>query len=146
MASRTLPGTELRVRRGGRRDAPQVRALLGPGALAERECRRLLASLATDVYLAEDAGGRLVGLVALAYARSLVRGGWAAVLDGVRTTGEAAGAVEGLVAFAEERARRRGCRRVAAWVGPEDRVLREALLARGYRPGEVLARDLTEGT
>jgi GNAT superfamily N-acetyltransferase len=146
MASRTLPGTDLRVRRSGRRDAPQVRALLGPGALPERECRRLLASLATDVYVAEDAAGRLVGLVSLAYARSLVRGGWAAVLDGVRTAGHAAGVVDGLVAFAEERARRRGCRRLTAWVDPADRALRAALLARGYRPGEALARELGETT
>ncbi|HLK10870.1 MAG TPA: hypothetical protein VKW76_05780 [Candidatus Binatia bacterium] len=145
MATRVLPGTDLRVRRGGRRDAPRVRALLGPGALAERECRRLLASLATDVYVAEDAGGRVVGLVALAYARSLVRGGWAAVLDGVRTAGEAGGVLDGLVAFAEERARRRGCRRLTAWVAPEDGALRAALLARGYRPGELLATELGEG-
>jgi GNAT superfamily N-acetyltransferase len=146
MARRALPGTDLRVRRGGRRDAPRVCALLGIGTVPERECRRLLSSLATDVYLAEDAAGRLVGLVALAYARSLVRGGWAAVLDGVRTTEDAAGAVEGLVAFAEERARRRGCRRLTAWVGPEERALRATLLARGYQAGELFARELTQGT
>jgi hypothetical protein len=139
---RHLPGTALRVRRGARRDAPRVIGLLG-ARTDERACRRLLGGLGTDVYLAEDTAGALVGLVAVAYARSLVRGGLVAVLDGVRAAAAPSSPlVDGLVALAEERARRRGCRRLAAWVEPEDVALVAALRARGYREGAVFERDL----
>ena len=43
---------------------------------------------------------------------------------------------------AEERARRRGCCRLAAWVETGDGELRAALIARGYRAGELLTTDL----
>ena len=149
MAARSIPGTDVRVRRGRRQDLPRVSALLGAAAAASaperlaRFFRRLLADLGNDLYVAEDARGEIVGLVAVTYARSLVRGGRSALLDGVRACGEPAGPLlEGLLLVAEERARRRGCRRLTAWVDPGDVTLRAALLARGYRAEELLVTDL----
>ena len=133
-----------RVRRGRRHDLAQVAAVLGvdDGGL-KRLYVRVLKDLRTDVYVAEEPGGGIVGIVALLYARSLVQGGPAAVLDGARARGVSVGPVlDGLVAFAEERARRRGCRRLCAWSGTVDADLRATLLARGYRPGEMLVGDL----
>lgn len=143
--ARLLPGTAVRVRRGRRRDLASVQSLLGESASAglERLFRRIVADLGTDVYVAEDGAGEIVGLVSVVYARSLVRGGLSAMLDGARARRQPAPAIlEGLVAFAEERARKRGCRRLTAWVDPEDRDLRETLVARGYRPGELLVTEL----
>jgi len=148
MAKRSLPGTALSVRRGRRCDVAQVAHVLGGDAAVrlERGLRRILADLGTDVYVAEDGAGTIVGIVAVAYARSLVRGGLQAMLDGARTRSRPAGPVlTGLVALAEERARRRGCRRLAAWVDAGEEDLRAALLARGYRPGELLVTDLVPG-
>jgi hypothetical protein len=148
MAARSIPGTDVRVRRGRRQDLPRVSSMLGAAAAGAPErlarfFRRLLGDLGSDLYVAEDARGEIVGLVAVTYARSLMRGGRAALLDGVRTCGEPAGALlEGLLLFAEERARRRGCRRLTAWVDPDDVALRTALLARGYRPEELLVAEL----
>jgi hypothetical protein len=133
------------VRRGRRRDVAQVeRVLGGPSSPCfGRLYRRTASGLAGDVYVAEDDRGEIVGIVSVAYARFLMHGGLAAVLDGARARHEAPGPVlDGLVALAEERARRRGCRRLAAWVGAEDTPLRAALLARGYHPGEWLVADL----
>jgi len=143
--ARFLPGTAMRVRRGRRRDLPQVETVLGAGAgdRLARYYRRILADLGTDVYVAEDAHGEIVGIVAVAYARSLMRGGLSAMLDGACARHQPARPVlEGLLAFAEERARRRGCRRLTAWVDREDAELRATLLARGYRAGELLVTDL----
>jgi GNAT superfamily N-acetyltransferase len=143
---RLLPGTTVRVRRGRRGDLAQVQALLGAdaGARLERVFRRILADLGSDVYVAEDGGGEIVGLVSVVYARSLVRGGLAAMLDGARTRGTPAPStlLEGLVAFAEERARKRGCRRLTVCLEPEEAGLRATLVARGYRAGEFLVTDL----
>lgn len=147
MTGRLLPGTDVRVRRGRRRDADALGRVLGvpfDGRRA-RVFRRLLADLGNDVYVAEDAGGELVGMVAVVYRRSLVGGGLAAVLDGVRTRAGAGSLLDGLVAFAEERARRRGCFRLTACVAPDDAAVRAALVARGYRAGEAFATDLGSG-
>jgi len=143
MAARVLPGSDCRVRRGRRHDLGAVRTLLGTDDLPPKVFRRLLADLGADVYVAEDAGGAIVGLVSVAYARSLVRGGASALLDGARAAHPPI--LEGLIAFAEERARRRGCRRLAAWVEPDDGALRAALLKRGYHPGALLTTDLAAG-
>jgi hypothetical protein len=141
--ARLLPGTAVRVRRGRRRDFAQVRSFVdaAAGARLERVFRRIVADLGTDVYVAESGEGEIVGLVAVTYARSLLRGGVSAVLDGARTRRERA-VLDGLVAFAEERARKRGCDRLAAWVAPEDADLRATLVARGYRPGDLLVAEL----
>jgi GNAT superfamily N-acetyltransferase len=148
MTARLLPGTALRVRRGRRTDLPQMQAVLGvpPADRPLGLYRRLLADLGTDVYVAEDEGGEIVGVVSMVYARSLVRGGVSALLDGARARHPPARPLlEQLVAFAEERARRRGCRRLAAWVEAGDEELRAALLARGYRPGALLVTELVAG-
>jgi hypothetical protein len=147
MAVRLLPGTTLRVRRGRRRDLAQMQDLLGlPGGdRPVRFFRRILADLGADVYVAEEPGGAIVGVVSLVYARSLTRGGLSAVLDGARARHEPARPLlEGLVAFAEERARRRGARRLTAWPDADDAELRATLLARGYRTGEVLVTELAD--
>jgi hypothetical protein len=147
MTARLLPGTDVRVRRGRRRDLDALGGTLGvpvEGRLA-RMFRRILADLGNDVYVAEDASGELVGVVSVVYRRSLMEGGLAAILDGVRTRPGATPLLEGLVAFAEERARRRGCRRLTAWVAPQDGAVRAALVARGYRVGEAFATDLEGG-
>ena len=146
--ARLLSGTGVRVRRGRRRDIPQVQSLLGPAAgdppeRLARVFRRIVQDLRTDVYVAEDGAGEIVGLVSVVYARTLVRGGLSAVLDGARARREPAEPLlAALVAFAEDRARKRGCRRLTAWVDPTDAALRATLLARGYRSGELLLTDL----
>ena len=141
--SRLLPGTDLRVRRGRREDLAQVQVLLGEVTASPRHLRRAVADLGADLYVAEDPQGEIVGLVSVTYARSLVRGGRAAVLDGVRARQAPAGPVlVGLVTFAEERARKRGCLRLAAWVDATEDELRATLLARGYHPGALLAVEL----
>jgi len=140
--ARLLPGTGVRVRRGRRHDRAAVEALLGSpgGDRLERLFRRILADLGTDVYVAEDERGEIVGMVSVLYARSLVRGGLSALLDGARARRPAL--LPDLVAFAEERARKRGCHRLAAWVDAGDVELRAALLARGYDAGELLVTRL----
>jgi len=141
--TRLLPGTAVRVRRGRRRDFAQVQSLVDAAARAhlERVFRRIVADLGTDVYVAESGDGEIVGLIAVTYARSLVRGGISAMLDGARTRRER-DILDGLVAFAEERARKRGCDRLTAWVAPDDADLRATLVARGYRAGDLLVAEL----
>src|SRR5262245_41575946 len=110
----------VRVRRGRRSDFDRVRALLpADPARRERFDRRTLATLTGDVYVAEDAGGDIVGVVAVMYLRSLAAGRFEAVLDAALVRDGAAGLLDDLVAFAEARARRRGCRRLAAWAAGE---------------------------
>jgi hypothetical protein len=143
--ARLLPGTGFRVRRGRRRDLPELAALLGCDAAGwrARAFRRIVADLGTDVYVAENQGGEIVGMVSVVYARSLVHGGLSAMLDGARTRHEPARVLLGpLVAFAEERARKRGCRRLTAWVEREDAELRAMLLERGYAAGEFMTTEL----
>ena len=138
-------GDEVRVRRGRRSDFARVRALL-PLAESRRERfdRRTLASLAGDVYVAEDARGAIVGIVSVAYLRSVAEGRFAAVLDAARAASDSPPLLDRLIAFAEARARRRGCRRLAAWVDPGDAALRVALESRGYRSGPLLVAELGE--
>ena len=110
----------------------------------ERFDRRTLTSLAGDVYVAEDAAGEIVGIVSVAYLRSMTEGRFAAVLDAARATADSPPLLDRLIAFAETRARRRGCRRLAAVLGPHDRALRAALESRGYGTGDVLVAELGE--
>jgi hypothetical protein len=144
----------VRVRRGRRTDLPRVRSLLPVADAARRERfdRRTLASLAGDVYVAEDADGAIVGIVSVAYLRSLNEGRFAAVLDAAHAAADSPPLLDRLIAFAETRARRRGCRRLAAVLGPpdgpqegpHDRALRAALESRGYGTGQVLVAELGE--
>jgi hypothetical protein len=144
MVTRVLPGTAVRLRRGRRRDLPRLEGVLGAGAVARlaRVWRRLLADLGCDVYVAEEPGGAIVGVVAITYSRSLLRGGPAALLDGARALEAGSGLLDGLVAFAEQRARKRGCRWLGAAVGADEPELRAALVARGWHAGELLSTDL----
>jgi len=143
--SARLPGTDVRLRRSRRRDLDGVHALLaaGDGLRRARFDRRTLSDLAQDVYVAEAPGGEVVGVVAVAYLRSLHGGRFAAVLDTARThAGPREPLLDRLIAFAEERARRRGCRQVRAWLDPDDGVLRAALLSRGWQLGDALEAAL----
>lgn len=144
MPAEALAGTNVRVRRGRRGDLPRVLALLGlePDPRRARLYRRVVADLGTDLYVAEDAAGDVVGLVSIVYARSLFRGGLSARLDGARA---AEGVLDGLIAFAERRARRRGCIRLEAHLDGGEPALYAALIARGYRGGESLVADLGAG-
>ncbi len=136
----------VRVRRGRRSDVVRARALLPAGEpRRERFDRRTFASLASDVYVAEDADGTIVGIVSIAYLRSVREGRFAAVLDAARAAADSAALLDRLIAVAETRARRRGCRRLAAWIDPGDAALRAALESRGYAPGVVLTADLGGG-
>jgi hypothetical protein len=132
----------IRLRRGRRSDFARVQALLSAAARErERFVRRTLASLAGDVYVAEAPGGEIVGVVAVSYPRSLWAGRFDAVLDAARAPTDDA-LLGRLIAFAETRARRRGCLRLAACVDPEDGALRSALASRGYGRGEILVAEL----
>jgi hypothetical protein len=136
---------DVRVRRSRRSDLARVRALLpSDGGRRERFDRRTLASLASDVYVAEDARGAIVGIVSVAYLRSLAEGRFAAVLDAARAAADSPPLLDRLIAFAEARARRRGCRRLAACIGPGDGALRAALESRGYGSGDLLVTELGE--
>ena|SRR5437868_9129907 len=139
-----LPDAGVRVRRGRRRDLPHVQSLLGiaGGDRLARHFRRIVADLGMDFYVAEDREGAIVGLVSVVYARSLARGGVSATLDGARAT---PAILDALLAFAEERARRRGCARLSAAPDSGDSALRAALVARGYRVGELLLTELARG-
>ena len=139
-------GEGVRVRRGRRSDLPRVRALLPAATDGRRERfdRRTFASLAGDVYVAEDARGAIVGLVSVAYLRSVTAGRTAAVLDAALAAADSAPLLDRLIAFAEMRARRRGCTRLAAWIEPQDAALRAALESRGYRAEQMLVADLGE--
>jgi hypothetical protein len=145
MAGQRLPGTLIRVRRCRRNDLSPVSALLRVEADGrfERLFARLVRDLGGDVYVAENEAGEIVGLVALRYMRSLAARGMAAILDQARAReGAESPLLDGLVAFAEARARRRGCDRLTAWVDERDAALRTALVTRGYRPGTRLTREL----
>lgn len=134
----------VRLRRGRRSDLPRVRALLPapPGGRRERFDRRTFASLAGDVYIAEDARGAIVGVVSVAYLRSVTAGRPAAVLDAARALGDSGPVLDTLIAFAETRARRRGCTRLAVWIDPGDAALHAALAVRGYRVDTLLVAEL----
>src|SRR4029453_17229533 len=108
----------------------------------ERFDRRTITSLAGDVYVAEDARGTIVGMVSVAYLRSMAEGRFAAVLDAARAAADSQPLLDRLIAFAEARARRRGCRRLAAWIEPDDVALRTALESRGYARGTLLTAEL----
>lgn len=130
-----LPGLGVRLRRARRTDLDAVRALLGrpPWPGAQRFDRRYVADLGHDVYVAQDARGEVVGVVAVVYVRSLARGRWRAVLDVLRARERAVG--EALLAFAEGRARHRGCRTLETWPESDDDPLVAQVAARGWRAG-----------
>lgn len=114
------------LRRAVRADLPAIVALLADDALgAQREdCRSPLpaaydlAFSAIDrdpnqcLVVAEAAGGRVVGVLQLTFVPSLTyRGGWRALIEGVRVAADlrASGIGRQLFAGAIEQARERGC-------------------------------------
>lgn len=145
MVAYRLGSAGVRLRRCKRTDAPVVAELVGRRLEVQRRerfYRRMLADLRCDVYIAEDSEGRAVGLVALAYQRSLAGDGFCATLDEAVATGpRAAEVLAGLVSFAEARARKRGCRLLVAPWGARSE-LREVLRARGYEGRESLVSAL----
>ena len=124
------------IRRATRHDLPALHALMGAPAerRSERFERRLLRTLAACVYVAEDAG-TVVGAVACSFAPSLALSRWCTILDGAWATADRPDVLDALVAFAEERGRRRASARVIA-VGPVHPALRRVLAARGYERGD----------
>ncbi len=142
-AKRRLAGG-VRLRRGRRTDAVDLRALLPEptDARAERFARRTLGDPSHDVYVAEGAGGALVGVMTIAYVRSLASGRWVAVLDTARAAPAPGRLLHALLELGEERARRRGCRHVWTRLGPDDAALRAALTSRGWQVDEVFVGAL----
>lgn len=143
MPARRLPGLGVRLRRGRRTDLTAVRALLGrtdrPGA--QRFDRRVVTDLGGDVYVAEDAAGGLVGVVAVAYVRSLREGRWTALLDVLRARDVALATA--LLECAAGRARARGCTALQTLAAAGDAGLAETLGALGWQPaGQVLGLAL----
>jgi N-acetylglutamate synthase-like GNAT family acetyltransferase len=99
-------------RRARREDIRTLLALTrGPEVGRVRALRRLLKTLAADIYI-RRAGGTITGCVGVIYRRSLAHGGLVATIDTLAClTGEPASVVESieLLDFALARARRRGC-------------------------------------
>jgi GNAT superfamily N-acetyltransferase len=140
------------IRRGRRTDFTAVMALLAQGAgtvpvpdrATLRRFRQLVADLGGDFYLAlvDDA---VVGLVHVTYARQLAAPP-SALLDQLvvvpRVRGRGIGSA--LLAFAERRARQRGCDALATPV-PHDATpgVRDFLARRGLAPdGEHFVKPL----
>ncbi|MCW5893511.1 MAG: NAD-glutamate dehydrogenase [bacterium] len=138
MPSGRLPGTDVRVRRARRQDLPRLAPLLAGDAAGRdrRFFRRLLADLGADVYVAEDAAGALVGVVAVAYVRSLAAGRTAALLDAAcLRPGVDEAVLDGLLAVAATRARRRGCPRCARSTSAASRLCTPRCARLGRRAG-----------
>lgn len=122
-----------RLRRATRDDVGLLAGIAGgpePGRV--RATRRILGSLASDVYVAVDGDGPPVGVVMVAYRRSLAHGGLVAEIDLLRCLAplspEGRREVEALLLDgALHRARRRGARAVSAAADGEGR---DDLLAR----------------
>lgn len=137
-----------RLRRARREDIPSLLGAVGGVAAARaRALRRILKTLAADVYVL-DRERRLVGVVAVFYRRSLRCGGLVATIDALEsfTDGEIATRdLAVLLDHALERATRRGCVAIDATV--ETEAARRALAERGF--GAVsprLERSLTTAT
>jgi len=144
-----LTGKEVRLRRGSRRDLEAIARLLDPSALAERGRRfdrRLVADLGHDVYVAESREGELVGVVALAYFRSLTAGRFVAILDTLRVAGDRPTALAGLLDLAERRARSRGCRDLLAMPGAMAGAVGAMLRERGWTERTLLGGEPEEPT
>lgn len=113
-----------KLRRATRDDVGLLARIMGgPERGRIRTARRILAGLVSDVYLAVEADGSPVGVVMVAYRRSLSQGGLVAEIDLLRCVAplppEARDEVVGLLLEgAVIRARRRGC--VAIWAAEED--------------------------
>jgi len=101
-----LEGREAKIRRATRRDLASVERLVGH-AIPLRFGRRALADRRADVWVAEEAGGGIVGVMGLAYRRSLSLPGVIVDVDPLVATRPIIR--DGLLDFARTRARGRGC-------------------------------------
>ena len=143
-----------RIRRSRRTDFPAVMRLLAaagvplppPDRTTLRRFRRLVADLGSDLYLAvlDDAAA---GLVHVSYTRQLAHAPTARIesllVDPARRR-QGIGSV--LLAFADRRARRRGCASLCWSLGTEDRASRRFAEHAGLLHTEVgVTRRLTPG-
>jgi len=141
-----LAAKTVRLRRAGRRDLAAVQAL-ATGVAAGRRTRfdrRLMADLGSDVYVAETSAPRVVGVLAVSYLRSLAAGRFVAVLDTLCAEPDHEALLGPMLAFAEARARRRGCRELIARPGVEDAAAGAALEANGWGRRATLTRILPD--
>jgi N-acetylglutamate synthase-like GNAT family acetyltransferase len=99
----------VKIRRATRYDLDAIGTLLGT-SIPTRFGRRAVADRRDDVYVAAEADGDLVGVLGLAYRRSLTRAG--VVVDVDPLTGVRDSVVVGLLEFAIARARGRGAVRL----------------------------------
>jgi N-acetylglutamate synthase-like GNAT family acetyltransferase len=142
----------IRYRRARRVDFPAIDALLRAAGAPEftpdramlRRFRRLVADLGADLYVAEiDA--RLLGVVHVTYARTLI--GQRAHLELLVVAGDARGRGigRGLVTLAAQRARRRGCAVLCCVAAAAADGTGAFLSHTGWRGvGEQLEFDLTD--
>ena len=115
------------VQRAEEREWPSEKALA-------RLFRRLVSDLGYDLYVAEQ-NGEVCGVVMVGYRRLLLQGGLCAMLDGVITAKSEAEIGQQLIAFAKERARKKGCRLVQALVsGQRGEEWGRLLSAAGFTP------------
>lgn len=121
-----------------------VESVGGPAAGRVRALRRLLKTLAADVYVI-DRGGVVAGLVALHYRRSLALGGLLATIDAMMSLRSERDArredLALLIDCALRRAGSRGC--VGIDTNVADEAAREMLRDNGFEVGPVqLGRSL----
>ena len=124
-----------RLRRARREDISALIGIVGgPEPARARALRRVLKTLAADVYVL-DREHRIEGVVAVFYRRSLRAGGLVATIDALETfatdpelDGDDRNA---LLDHALERARRRGC--VAIDAATDGERLQRALASRGFQ-------------
>lgn len=134
-----------RVRRARREDiSVLVEITGGPPAGRIRALRRLLKTLAADVYVV-DRRGSLDGVVAIHYRRSLARGGLIATIDAMASLRHRDDEIHEdlalLVAYALRRAGLRGCVAIDCTVATPE--VRNLLDDNGFEAGpRVLARCL----
>jgi len=131
MAGRRLEGGT-HIRRATRHDLPALRALMGPSAASrtERFDRRSVRRSSEVVSVVEDAQGRVLGAMSLAFVRSFGAGGWQAHLDGVWIAPGCESLAEGMVDVARAIAARRHCHVLCAR-GPLAPSVQAALERRG---------------
>jgi hypothetical protein len=132
----------MRVRRARRDDIAALTSCVGgPNVGRVRALRRLLKTLAADVYVV-DRGASVDGVVAVTYRRSLKHGGLLATIDTLATlrsrdtTSQGHEDLHKLVECALSRARRRGCVAIDSTVSSPEAL--SVLHTRGFAAGPPL--------
>ena len=148
-----MPAARVQIRRGRRTDFTAVMQLLAASGVALpapdratlRRFRNLVNDLGTDFYLAL-VDGALAGLVHVTYARQLsavplARLEQLLVAKPLRRHGVGTA----LLAFVQQRARRRGCGALSCVLAPTEWPARQLLEKAGLRPdGESFAMPLAD--